>query len=207
MSWRLFLQGFRFPQHNGGLCLPGPACRAGVCPTGSPWGHPSVPEPDAPAGARVETLSQTGSETCPLLPLPTPGPPAPGSRGGRRIASCTPTMCPRADTRVHMQVPRPRGLHGALPSAPGRATQMAPSTRLLPAALRLLFPGPSSKTRGGREEAWEGPPQLLRSPLTGRVHHSLWTFISRVQVTDAPLSGGWGANRPPAPAGRWPLSP
>lgn len=152
-------------------------------------------------------LSQTGSETCPLLPLPTPGPPAPGSRGGRRIASCTPTMCPRADTRVHMQVPRPRGLHGALPSAPGRATQMAPSTRLLPAALRLLFPGPSSKTRGGREEAWEGPPQLLRSPLTGRVHHSLWTFISRVQVTDAPLSGGWGANRPPAPAGRWPLSP
>lgn len=127
--------------------------------------------------------------------------------GGVSRPAHPPCVHVRLDTRVHMQVPRPRGLHGALPSAPGRATQMAPSTRLLPAALRLLFPGPSSKTRGGREEAWEGPPQLLRSPLTGRVHHSLWTFISRVQVTDAPLSGGWGANRPAAPAGRWSLSP
>lgn len=109
------------------------------------------------------------------FPSLTPEPPAPGwpwqvpgGRGGRYITSCTPAMCPRADTRVQVQVLCPWGLHGALPSAPGRATQMAPSTKLLPAALRLLFPGPSSKIRGGREEAREGPSQLLCSPLVGR---------------------------------------
>lgn len=176
------------------MCFAGPACRAGVCPAGSPWGHPSVPEPDALTGARVETPKQAPRPVR-SFPSLTPGPPAPGSRGGRHIMSCTPTMCPRADTRVHVQVPCPRGLHGALPSAPGRATQMAQSTRLLPAALRLLFPGPSSKTRGGREGAWEGPPQLLCSPLLGRDQSPRRAVTGRAPALSAPGAPGLSLGR------------
>ena len=126
----------------------------------------------------MKTLSQTGSETCLVLPLPDSRTPSPrvalaGSRGPRgevyhvlhtrHVSTCRHTCT--------VQVLCPRGPHGALPSAPGRATQMAPSTQLLPTALRLLFPGPSSKSRARREEAREGPPQLpcsARRAVTGR---------------------------------------
>lgn len=120
----------------------------------------------------MKTLSQTGSETCPVLPLPDSRTPSPrealaGSRGPRgdvyhvlhthHVSTCTHTCT--------MQVLCPRGPHGALPSAPERATQMALSTQLLPTALRLLFPGPSSKTRGGREEArGRATPAPVQSP-------------------------------------------
>ena len=155
----------------------------------------------------LTTLSQTGSETCPVLPLPDSRTPSPrealaGSRGPRgdvyhvlhtrHVSTCTHTCT--------MQVLCPRGPHGALPSAPERATQMALSTQLLPTALRLLFPGPSSKTRGGREEAREGPPQLPCSPrraVKGRAPalsapgatSGLWVFAQA-------LPAAWGA--PPA---------
>lgn len=60
---------------------------------------------------------------------------------------------------------------GGRPSVPRLAIQMAPFTKLLllcPCrSLRLIFPGPFSKT-GGKEEAPGGTPQLLCGSLVGR---------------------------------------
>lgn len=129
----------------------------------------------------VQTLPSSqarAKEASPVLPLLNPKTPAPGQlpaafpgEGGCRVSHTSVRMLTLVHTCVNMHVntgPLGRGGLGS-PICPGPATQMVPFTKLLLSSqsLRIIFPGPSSKTRG-REVPCKGHPSFGAALRVGR---------------------------------------